>query len=89
MRSRRSRFSVRAHSQRARAEDRGGTFTPKFYSVTAAGCCLNRTAKNHGGVQVGWLDAGMGSSSRSRARWPSRSVSLLAARGKVPEFAMA
>ena len=70
----------------------GGTFTPKFYSVPGGGMLPAQTAKNHGGVQVGWLDAQeweLVEIPRQMAAGPG-AVSLLAARGgKVPAFAVA
>ena len=70
----------------------GGTFTPKFYSVPGGGMLPAQTAKNHGGVQVGWLDAQeweLVEIPRQMAAGLG-SVSLLATRGgKVPEFAKA
>jgi hypothetical protein len=70
----------------------GGTFTPKFYTVPGGGMLPAQTAKNHGGVQVGWLDASeweLVEIPRQRAAGQG-AVSLLATQGgKVPAFAVA
>ncbi len=70
----------------------GGTFTPKFYSVPGGGMLPAQTAKNHGGVQVGWLDSQeweLVEIPRQMAAGPG-AVSLLAKKGgKVPAFAVA